>query len=169
MDATTQLVESMRYEPEVAGLIFRRLNPSGRTQPLTRISHGGKDGRVVGLTIPHSYVDCLRILGASNSWHLQGLSRAVQGLIYLYLCHGNDDGYVWPKREGRSTFVCNVSIFIEGLADWIWICVCVCSRRKMDQFNTAWANYEGHLALSPKHCKAALFVWKVRGLTSPSP
>jgi len=114
MEAAAQLVEALRYKLEVAGLIpvevigfFHRLNPSGRTQPLTRISPGGKDGRVVWLTtLPHSYADCLRILGVSTSWKLQGPSRIVQGLIYLCLCHVYDDGYVWPKHVGGSTFVC---------------------------------------------------------------
>jgi hypothetical protein len=62
----------------------------GSTQHLTEMSTrnipGGKGGRCVGLTtLPHSYADCLDILGASISWNPQGLSRPVMGLLYLYL------------------------------------------------------------------------------------
>jgi hypothetical protein len=47
---------------------------------------GGKGGRCVGLkTLQPSRVDCLRDLGLSASWNPQGLSRPVQGLLYLYL------------------------------------------------------------------------------------
>jgi hypothetical protein len=39
---------------------------------------GGKGGRCVGLTtLPPSCADCLKNLGASNSWKSQGLSRPV--------------------------------------------------------------------------------------------
>jgi hypothetical protein len=52
----------------------------------TRNIFWGKGGRCVGLTtLPHSCADCLKNLGASTSWNPQGLSRAVEGLIYLYL------------------------------------------------------------------------------------
>jgi hypothetical protein len=62
----------------------------GSTQPLTEmsirsLSWRGKDGRCVGMTtLPPSYADCLRILGASTSWSPRGLSRPVQGQLYLY-------------------------------------------------------------------------------------
>ena len=43
---------------------------------------GGKGGRGVGLTtLSSSCVDCLEILGASNYWSPQGLSRDVQGIL----------------------------------------------------------------------------------------
>ena len=43
-------------------------------------SPGGKDGLCVGLTIfPPSFADFLKILGASASWSLKGLSRPVLG------------------------------------------------------------------------------------------
>ena len=46
---------------------------------------GGKGGRCVGLTtLPPSCAYCLKIPGASNSWRPRGLSRRVQGELYLY-------------------------------------------------------------------------------------
>ena len=72
--------------------------PSGRTvalgstQPVTEMSTrdlswgGGKSGRCVGLTtLPHSRADCLKMLGASTFCSPRGLSRPVQGELYL-LC-----------------------------------------------------------------------------------
>jgi hypothetical protein len=45
----------------------------------------GKGGRCVGLTtLPPSCADCLEIVGASNSWSLNGLSRPLMGQLYLY-------------------------------------------------------------------------------------
>ena len=55
----------------------------GSTQPLTEMSNGnrswgGKGGRCVGLTtLPNSCAKCLKILGDSTSYSLQGLSRPV--------------------------------------------------------------------------------------------
>jgi hypothetical protein len=47
--------------------------------------HGGEGGRCIGLTtLPLSRADCLEILGASNSWDPQGLSRPVMGLLCLF-------------------------------------------------------------------------------------
>ena len=52
---------------------------------------GGKVGRCVRLTtLPPSWADGLRNLGASNCWNPQGLFRAVMGLVYLYL-------YLWAN------------------------------------------------------------------------
>jgi len=115
MHAAAQVVEALRYKPEVAGLIpdevigiFRRLNPSGRIQPLTRPGcRADNDTTFICRLSENS--------GSSISWDLRGLSRAVKGLICLHLCHAHDDGYVRSERVGGSTFVCNVSIFIEGL------------------------------------------------------
>jgi hypothetical protein len=80
--------------------IFHWLNPFGRTMalgstsPLTEMSTksiswggggGGKGGRCVGLTtLPPSCANCLDILGASNSWNPQGLSRPVMCLLCLF-------------------------------------------------------------------------------------
>jgi hypothetical protein len=42
-----------------------------------------KGGRCVRLkTLPHSYADCLEILGASNSWNPKGLSSPVKGFFF---------------------------------------------------------------------------------------
>ena len=55
------------------------------------LSVGGKGGWCTGLTtLPLSFADCLKILGASTSWTPMGLSGIVQGLavpspfIYTY-------------------------------------------------------------------------------------
>jgi len=46
---------------------------------------GGNDGPYVGLTtLPPSCAGCLEIWKISNSWNLQGLSRPVMRLLYLY-------------------------------------------------------------------------------------
>ena len=77
----------------------------GSTQPLTEtstrnISRGGKDGRCVGLkTLPLSCAECLEIWEPSTFWSPQGLSRAVMGLLYLYLyqlfvLHLPEDGHM---------------------------------------------------------------------------
>jgi hypothetical protein len=48
-------------------------------------SPGGKEGRCAGLTtLPPSCADCLQILWTLNSWSPKGLSRPVQGLIYIW-------------------------------------------------------------------------------------
>jgi hypothetical protein len=45
---------------------------------------GGKDGWCLGLTtLPPSCADCVEILGASTSWDPKGLSRPVEGYLYL--------------------------------------------------------------------------------------
>ena len=44
---------------------------------------GDKDGRRIRLTLPPSCADCLHILGASNSWSLNGLSAPLEGQLYL--------------------------------------------------------------------------------------
>jgi hypothetical protein len=75
--------------------VFHSHNPSGRTMALgstqlliemsTRNISWGKDGQCLGLkTLPPSCADCLEILGASTSWNPQGLSRSLQGFIYVY-------------------------------------------------------------------------------------
>jgi len=66
----------------VNGLILlAALWPRGRLSLL-----GDKGGRCVGLTIlPPACVDCLEILGASNSWSPWGLCRPVQDQLYLLL------------------------------------------------------------------------------------
>ena len=64
----------------------------GLTQPLTEISTrdvwmspGGKDSRCVGLKVLQpSGADCLEILGASDCWNPQVLSRPVVGLLYMH-------------------------------------------------------------------------------------
>ena len=43
----------------------------------------GKGGRCVGLTTSFLCADCLKILGASTSWSPEGLSRPVQGELYV--------------------------------------------------------------------------------------
>jgi hypothetical protein len=76
--------------------IFHWHNPSGRTmvlgltQPLTDMSSrnnslgvGDKGGRCVGLT-------------SSSSWNLQGLTRPVMGLLYLYILYISVRGWVHP-------------------------------------------------------------------------
>ena len=48
---------------------------------------GVKGGRSLGLTtLPSLCADCIGNLGPSTSWNPQGLSRPVQGLLYMYLC-----------------------------------------------------------------------------------
>jgi hypothetical protein len=52
---------------------------------LPRISSGDKYGRCVLLaTFPPFCADFLEILGASNSWIPSGVSRHVQGKIYIF-------------------------------------------------------------------------------------
>jgi len=58
------------------------------TQPLTEVPgifSGGKDGQCRGMTLPTSCATSHWNLGASTSWNPQGLSRIVQGLLYLLL------------------------------------------------------------------------------------
>ena len=80
-----QLVERLRYVPEVRGFVSRwgnwnfsiylisgRTVALGSTQPLIEMSNRaifwGKDVRCLGLiTLPHSNAGCLEILGARNS------------------------------------------------------------------------------------------------------
>ena len=46
----------------------------------------GKGGRCLGMkTLLSSCADCFEFLEASTSWNPQGLSRTVQGLLYLYI------------------------------------------------------------------------------------
>jgi hypothetical protein len=82
---------------------FSRTVALGSTQSPTEmstrcISWWGKGGRCVGLTtLPPSSVDCLEILGTSNSWITKSLSRPVMGLLYcllyLYICSHQCDDY----------------------------------------------------------------------------
>jgi hypothetical protein len=63
---------------------------------------GSKGGRCVGLTtLPPLCADCLEI---STSWNLQGLSRPVQGLLYLYFTDlsGQASRLVSPARLQRK-------------------------------------------------------------------
>ena len=56
---------------------------------------GGKGNRCHGLTmLPPSCVDCLEILGASNSWTAQGLSRPVKRKFYI-----SSQMYIWILFE----------------------------------------------------------------------
>ena len=75
------------------GVIFHWLNSPGvtrdlgSTQLLTvwRIFPGGKGSRCLGLTaLPPSRADCLEIRRTLTSWTPMGLSRPVQGHLYLY-------------------------------------------------------------------------------------
>ena len=43
----------------------------------------GKGARCVGLTLPPSCADCLKILEPSTSWSPKGLSRPLKGHLYL--------------------------------------------------------------------------------------
>jgi hypothetical protein len=77
--------------------IFHWLHPSGRTMALVstqrvtemstrhlpRGGGGGKSGRVLGLTLPPSSADCLKIVETSTSRSPRGLSRPVQGELFL--------------------------------------------------------------------------------------
>jgi hypothetical protein len=89
-----QLVEALRYKPE--GRMFNSrwghchfsLALSFRSYYCLGIDwelfSGGKGGRRIGLTtLPPSCVYSLKILGVSNSWSPKGLSRPVQGLLYM--------------------------------------------------------------------------------------
>ena len=58
----------------------------GSTQPLTEVSTSDFLGDKGLTTLPPSRADCLEILGASDSRTRLGLSRTVQGKLYLYLC-----------------------------------------------------------------------------------
>jgi len=91
-----QCVEALSCKPEVRGFDSRwwchwnfsltqsfRTMALGLTQPLTEM-RGGKGGRYVGLTtLSPSFADCLEILGISTSWHPQGLSKPVMGLLFV--------------------------------------------------------------------------------------
>jgi hypothetical protein len=61
----------------------------GSTLPPTEMSTrnifwGGQGGQCIGLTLPPSCAECLEILVAPTSWNPQGMSRPVQGLLYLF-------------------------------------------------------------------------------------
>jgi hypothetical protein len=60
--------------------------PSHFNWTLSGMFPGGKGGRCVRLiTLLPLCADCLEIIGASNSWNLQGLPRPVYGLLHLLL------------------------------------------------------------------------------------
>jgi hypothetical protein len=62
--------------------------------PGRRVGGGGKGGCCLGLTtLPLWWADCLKILGASTSWSPLGLSRSVQGLLYLYFTFTNFNSF----------------------------------------------------------------------------
>ena len=64
-------------------------------------------------------------LGVSTSWNLQGLSRPVQGLIYLYLCHAHDDGYVCVAEACRTINICVQCVDFYWRTDGLNTNVCV--------------------------------------------
>jgi hypothetical protein len=98
--AVEHFVQAPPYNPKGCGFDPRWChwhwhNPSGSTmvlgltRPLTGMStrniSGGKGGRYLGLTtLPSLYSNCLLNLGFKTSWNPQGLSRPVQGLLYVY-------------------------------------------------------------------------------------
>jgi len=71
----------------VNGFFLIELNLPAALWPRGRINLlGGKGGRCIGLTnLQPSCVECLEILGASNSWSHWGLCRSVKGQLYLLL------------------------------------------------------------------------------------
>jgi hypothetical protein len=96
--AVAQLVGVLHYKPEGRGFDSRcrnfYLTQSLRSHCVPGVDSasnkneyqeyflGDKSGRCIGLTtLSLSYADCLEILGASVSWHSQGLSRSVMGLL----------------------------------------------------------------------------------------
>lgn len=130
--AVTQLGEALRYEAEESRVrfslgsfgFFLSTMALGSTQPLKRwvegIFPGGKGGRFAGLiTLPRSCANCHEILEASTSWKPQGLSRTVQGQLYLclssyvaFLCHLSEEGMGRSDQElfwGISCHYYNVS------------------------------------------------------------
>ena len=101
--AVVQLVEALRYKPEVCGFDSRwchwsfsftksfrpHCGPGVDSAPNRKEYQeyflGGKGGRCVGLTtLPHSCSLLSWNLGASTSWDHQGLSRPVMGLLLAY-------------------------------------------------------------------------------------
>jgi len=101
--------------PDDVTEIFHWHNPSGRTMALgltkpltemsTRIFPGGKGGRCVGLTLPHSCADCLEI------WEPQppGTLRACRGLqwdcftfTFISLCLA---GCQWRTLTAANTYL----------------------------------------------------------------
>jgi len=92
-----QLVEALRYKPEVHGFesqCFKRPNLSGRTVAMpstlcviemsTVSVVGNKGGRCVGLTtFSSSSADCVDILGVPTSCNPKGQSKLLQGFLYF--------------------------------------------------------------------------------------
>jgi hypothetical protein len=78
----------------VSGLVTHYINVHDhrnlrKEAPMLRVGATGtnnnKGGRCIGLTtLPPSCADCLKNLGASNSWIPKDLSRPVMGLLYLF-------------------------------------------------------------------------------------
>ena len=100
-NAVVQLVEALLYKPKCHRFgslwghwdFFRWPDPSmalGSTEPQREIStrdlpSGGKGSRCVGLPILSQCADFVKILGASTFWIPRGLSRPIQGELYLCL------------------------------------------------------------------------------------
>jgi hypothetical protein len=78
------------------------VNPGSNRNEYHKYFLGGKGGQCVGLTtLLPSCADCLGNLGASTSWNPKGLSRTVQGLLYLY------------RKPNRTTVVLNLQMIIH--------------------------------------------------------
>jgi hypothetical protein len=87
------------------------------TQPLVPRVFPGAEACwcLVLTTLPPSYADCLGTLWASTSWSPQGLSRPVQGLLYLY--HSLGHSVQWTMGPMCTVAVSHKLTWFEYASD----------------------------------------------------
>jgi hypothetical protein len=137
--AELHLVEALRYKPEGRGfdsrwrlkiflnLTFRPhydrvVDTASNRNEHQRFFLRRKDGRCVGLTIlPPSRADSLNILETSTFWSPRGLSRPVQGYLYLVFKKTNmckNPNIAVTSAIGFVRFEDNCVQFVQCSSNW---------------------------------------------------